>query len=1601
MLRYKPCILNLAKCRRQPVANQSSRKPAPLFVHYCLAGLAVAWLIFPALVHAAYYWEDDFQHVQWPYPSDACIQGEAGARLAYLQQSQPTYQWRYTPNPPTISPVGVDSRCLFVIEQKISFLWVTYEVHDHLHIRQGAPDACPQGLSLDSISGTCQVQKDSGPPKCPAGAGNPLNTVSGNKYQVETDLPPVGISPLDFRRHYNSTGAYTGDLGVGWSHGLGAKLVPNSATTPDALIAVRPGGRTYRFVKNGANWDTDADVHDVLVETAGGWTFTTTDDTVETYDSAGRLVLITDVLGRTRTLGYAANRLDTVTTNSGESLTFTYDGNGRISTLTDQAGRVWTYSYDASNNLGYVIYPDATPGDPNDNPRRQYHYEDANPNLLTGITDENGNRYANWEYDAQGRATASYHGPLTGVLTDRINGVAIVYNPDGTRVLTNSRSFNSTYTTATRLGSGLVTGISGPGCVSCGSGDSSYSYDAANNNLLSRTANGATTAWGGHDASGNPGYMIEAQGSAQERRTDYEYDPQFFGRVSEERTPSVRAASTAAACTRGTDCRVVNTVYDASANPTSVTVSGFAPDGTGGWLPVSRQSTYQYAGPLNQRSQVDGPRTNVSDITLYAYYPDAAGEGYNRARLRTVTGPTGIVERDNIQYTATGRVAAEDRPNGLSLSYSYYPGNDRLETLSETDGSTSRITRWTRLETGEVESITTAFNTPEATTLYFGYDTARRLTRITDGLGNYIEFSLDTEGNRTGEDIHDSATALHRTLTRVFDSYNRLDFSASGDDPGNPGTPLETLDPVHDDFDALPDHRVDGEGTVTDFGYDALKRLTATNQDPGGLNEQTLYGYDAGDRLSTVTAPNGGVTTYSYDDLGNLVRTDSPDTGTTTYTHDAAGNILTKTTAAGTAEAVTLGYSYDALNRLLGVDAPGTLDDITFTYDTCANGVGRLCEVETGSATVYYAYDAFGNVISHQSIGYTHDAAGRVSTLTYPSGAVLTRHYDAAGQVSAVDLTVGGMTQPLATGIGYAPFGEVTSLNFGNGKSLAQDFDSAYRTRSQLVTGVLDLGYTGYDGNGNLETRTDSFSATGSFTYDALDRLDTADGPFGAGWNYDYYPNGNRSLGDEGAPVGLAYEAGSNRLDQVGSADVILDVAGNTLVQGNRSYSYTPHRRLAAASDNGVEVASFAYNGLGQRQAKDRPDGTGRRFLYGPDGELRVETDRNGNLLREYLYLNGRLLAVYYPDSDQDGQSNVAEDSAGTNPAVPDDDGDGLVNLDELFLWGTAIGNPDSDGDGVDDATEVAQGTDPNDPASGKLPGDVNGDGQVDLVDYLRLVRYVLGLDTPGTPEITAGDLNGSGALDTGDIVILSRMILNLVWQGLLDSDAGKALLALWDGMLPGAEAAVASGELYYVHTDHLGTPQAMTDEAGQVVWRAVYNPFGYASIDPASTVEMNVRYPGQYFDQETGLHYNGARYYDPGTGRYITSDPIGLDGGPNTYLYANANPVRFFDPDGEAAQAAAGLCLVPGVGWVSCAVVAGGATVVTIACIITGACEQAAKAIAGCFSVSDEDEVDDNCEALYQSTLRTCASLTGRKRFKCFEAARINRDQCYQERNR
>jgi RHS repeat-associated protein len=130
------------------------------------------------------------------------------------------------------------------------------------------------------------------------------------------------------------------------------------------------------------------------------------------------------------------------------------------------------------------------------------------------------------------------------------------------------------------------------------------------------------------------------------------------------------------------------------------------------------------------------------------------------------------------------------------------------------------------------------------------------------------------------------------------------------------------------------------------------------------------------------------------------------------------------------------------------------------------------------------------------------------------------------------------------------------------------------------------------------------------------------------------------------------------------------------------------------------------------------------------------------------------------------------------------------------------------------------------------------------------------------------------------------------------NGSTGKAIREyIWINDQPIAEVA-ASGSLYYIHDDQLGTPQKMTDASQQVVWDRVQEPFG-KTYALSGTLINNLEFPGQFFDNETGLSYNMSRFYDSGTDRYTQADPIGLIGGINEYAYTDGNPLKYTDPHG------------------------------------------------------------------------------------------------------
>ena len=153
--------------------------------------------------------------------------------------------------------------------------------------------------------------------------------------------------------------------------------------------------------------------------------------------------------------------------------------------------------------------------------------------------------------------------------------------------------------------------------------------------------------------------------------------------------------------------------------------------------------------------------------------------------------------------------------------------------------------------------------------------------------------------------------------------------------------------------------------------------------------------------------------------------------------------------------------------------------------------------------------------------------------------------------------------------------------------------------------------------------------------------------------------------------------------------------------------------------------------------------------------------------------------------------------------------------------------------------------------------------------------------------------------MDGAETVFVYDFDGNLVAESSIAGTISSEYLYMGSNRL--AMADVSSGNLYYYNNNYLGTPLLMTDSNGNVVWDADYQPFGGADVNTNSSVVNNFRFAGQYFDEETGLHYNYFRYYDPKTGRYLTPDPIGLLGGINLFAFASNNPINRTDPFGLA----------------------------------------------------------------------------------------------------
>jgi RHS repeat-associated protein len=971
-------------------------------------------------------------------------------------------------------------------------------------------------------------------------------------------------------------------------------------TTPVEYDVVRDDGQILRYTLQGGVVNNPPGISIRLAVTASGFTVTDDEDNVENYNTAGVLQSITSRTGVVQTLSYSGGVWSGVTDSFGNSLTVSRNTQGSIASVSVNGGASVQYGYDSTPRLQTVTNLDSTTD--------TYVYGDNRfPYALTSVVDESGTTYSSWSYDALGRAVTTQAAGGAGE-------VSLAYNSDGTVTTTDALGALRTFSYS-RIGDiSRVIGISGSQCPTCQ--DSAETTYDSNGWVSSRTDyNGNLTCYANDPARGLELVRVEgfAPGST---------------------CPTNLATYTTAS---GTLQRMITTQWSLSfREPALITepnrTTGFSFDANGNILTktitdttvtlnVARTWTYTYNG-YGQVLTIDGPRTDVSDVTTVAYYSCATGT--QCGQINTLTNALGQITTFNT-YNAYGQPLTITDPNGVVTTLTY----DARQRLTSSQVGTE-TTGYSYYPTGLLHTVTL----PDSSTIAYTYDGAHRLTKITDSAGNSINYTLDAMGNRTAENATDPSGTLHRAHTRVYNTWSELaqDINAAGT------------------FAVTTTLGYDSNGNLTTSNaplsrntanqYDALNRLAQITDPASGV---TRLGYDANDNLASVIDPRNLTTIYTRNGFGELTQLVSPDTGTSSSTYDSGGNLKTTTDARGAVAT----YAYDALNRVTQVAY--TDQAINFSYDAGTNGVGRLTGAADANHSLSWTYDVLGRVTGKgqtigtvtQSVGYAYTNGDLVSLIT-PSGQTVTYGYT---NHRITSVSVNGTT--LLSGVTYDPFGPANAWTWGNATTVSRAFDQDGNP-SQITTAGATNGYT-VDNASRITAISDSGLASNSWTfgYDPLDRVNSGtSSAITEGYSYD--ANSNRLTTTGAVPSTETIAVSSNQLSSTTGSmarTYSYDAAGNTLGYASNSYTFNQRGRMSQATVVGA-ATNYIYNALGQLIEKSGNGGT-TLLMYDEAGHILGEYTGTGALIQETIWMgdtpvatvqpNGSSIAIYYVHTDHLG----------------------------------------------------------------------------------------------------------------------------------------------------------------------------------------------------------------------------------------------------------------------------------------------------------------------------------------------------------------------------
>ncbi|MEL6951651.1 MAG: RHS repeat-associated core domain-containing protein [Pseudomonadota bacterium] len=935
---------------------------------------------------------------------------------------------------------------------------------------------------------------------------------------------------------------------------------------------------------------------------------------------------------------------------------------------------------------------------------------------------------------------------------------------------------------------------------------------------------------------------------------------------------------------------------------------------------AGRQTTWGYdANGYAVSSEGNGGTNKVSVVSR----SNANGEWQVRTRnvlgkeaihkFREFGGRKKLVSTDGIalancsatsqttSYDANGYYDVVTDREGNVIDYDY-SANGLLTQLTEAPGTT--LERWTRYEYDPHTEQVTLVENQEQDAAYT-YDSHGRLTevRLSDKSGplpdrvwtiTYPVTSTTAEGTTLVRQVFvDGPKPGTADTSKVFiDSAGRV---ASVLDPANHLTRFLNYDAWGRPLTIQYPSGMATNVTYNDRGWltsktDVVDTKYFSNGYTYQQNRTTSYDYKIDGSLSKVTFPDGTYLQFFYDTHNRLNRIENTLGEYYAFERDLAGNIkseriqhdettttiqdvccnhhgepvptiVTETVAVTDKETL---YDYDALSRLEKI-TDGNSNWSLIRYNK--NDLVRLVQDAKGQQTTqeYNARNELDEVLNPDGgvVAMTYDNNALLSTVTDAIGVTTTYtrnghgeaeveyspdsgnwryEYDESGNITKV--TDG---RNYVTDYHYDVINRLERIEHPSGTDTVFTYDT---TSGWLAQVTDDSGSTTFerDTSGAITQKisvVDGVTMTTKYQYDVMGRVDQALMPGGTRLYYDYDNAGQVERIRASHPSFSLRNLASNITYKPFGPLIGVTLGSNQV----RALDYDSEYRLTQLISANQIHKSYQYDANDNIIAVTNGSGSGNRtydydemdrldFHWGPEGTYYLDFDENGNLTRKnsYSYDNHHY-------------------QAGSNR---------LTSANGSVRWYDTNGNTTRRGSDYltyDDRNRLSY--------FHKWAGHVNTYYRYNAFGE-RVQKYRTGFDQKFVYGNGARLLHEQGSQGTVDYVYLNEQPI----------------------------AMVRNGSIYYLHTDHLGRPiRAVTETNSFTVWIGDDRPW---ETGPGTTyVDVNIRFPGQYFDSESELYYNYFRYYDPTTGRYLSSDPIGLGGGLNRFAYAGSNPTKFTDPFG------------------------------------------------------------------------------------------------------